>query len=231
MTDKAQEAIDIIKAAVNVRSEITTHYQQYKGLTNIAVEACGASHHDIKKAVDALYYLGGGWPSENSKGRMEALLDGFAGMYRVLDFIGSGHLVEQHLQPYGINVSIDADKKIKNKPFTENDKKFLDAEYSSAYFNLDEVTDVRQLVTAIVEECRELQSKICQKADLIKLELRPNAKGTLGIEDAEYDRLHDFVKLSAEEDDRSAEKAVNKRVQITSSITSFNQGLRAIKQK
>lgn len=229
--EQAEEAIDLISAAVKVRSEITEHYNQYKGLTAIAVFASGVSHHDIKKAVDALYYLGGGWPSANSKGRMEALLDGFAGMYRVLDFIGNGHLVEDHLKPYGISVSLLAEKAIPNKTFGANELKFLDAEYSSEYFNLTDITDTRSLVSAIVEECQALQGLICKKADSIKLDLRPNAKDVLGIEDVEYDRLVDFVKLQNKDDDRSKEKAVNKRTQISSSISSFNMGLMTIGKK
>jgi hypothetical protein len=228
---KAEEALGLIKTAVAIRAEITEHYSQYRALTDIAVYSAGVSHADVKKAVDALYYLGGGWPTPNSKGRMEALLDSFAGMYRVLDFIGSGQIVRDHLAQYGISVSLAPEHQIKNHELTPNEIKYLDNEYSSAYFNLDEITDLKTLIAAIVEECQELQRQICKKADIIKEELRPAAKTTLGVEDAEYDRLHDFVKLSINDDPRSEEKAISKRATINTSLSSFNIGMTTLGAK
>lgn len=219
---KAKEAIQLIQTAVGVREEITEHYKQYRALTEIAVYAADVSHADIKKAVDAIHYLGGGWPTPNSKGRMEALLDNFAGMFRVLDFIGRGDLVHEHLAQYGINVSIAEDKKIQDQELSENEIKFLDHEYSSEYFNISDIRNLRDLITAIVEECNELQTIICKKADLIKDELRPAAKGTLELEDAEYDRLHDFVKLAKKDE---SDKTVSKKAKINTSLSAYNVGL------
>ena len=222
---KAEQALGIIRTAVGVRAEITEHYRQYKALTDIAEQATGVPHADVKKAVDAIHYLGGGYPSPNSKGRMEALLDGFAGMYKVLEFIGSGHLVIEHLAQYGITATIADEHKLKDRELTPNELKYLDQEYSSAYFHLTEVRTTRQLVTAIVEECNALQTTICQKADVIKDELRPSAQATLEIEDAEYDRLHDFVKFQAE---AKVDKAQNKRIKINTSLSGLNAGLAQI---
>lgn len=226
--EKASEAISYIQDAVNVRAEINELQRQYSGLTEIASLAAGVSHHDLKKSVDALYYLGGGYPTPHSKGKMEAALDAVAGMYRVLDFIGKGDLVVNHLAQFGITISLSEDRKIHNHELTDNERHYLDKEYSSKYFGLDELTDVKSLIVAIVEECTVLQSEICDKADTIKHILRPNAKGILGIEDEEYSRLEDFVKLAAKDDDKSMEKIVSKKALINSSIQSFNAGMIAI---
>ena len=85
--------------------------------------------------------------------------------------------------------------------------------------------DTRELVTTIVMECNELQTQICKKADVIKDELRPNAQSTLEIEDAEYDRLHDFVKLSIGTTKSAPDKAHNKRIKLNTSLTGLNAGL------
>lgn len=72
-----KKGIETVKRAIEVRAQISELYQQYHALSAVAGRAAEVKHHDFKRAVDALYYLGGGWPSENSKGRMEALLDNF----------------------------------------------------------------------------------------------------------------------------------------------------------
>ena len=219
---KAEQALGIIRTAVGVREEITEHYRQYKALTDIAELAVAVPHADVKKAVDALHYLGGGYPSPNSKGRMEALCDGFAGMYKVLEFIGEAQIVVKHLAQYGITVALADEHKLKDRDLTENELKFLDAEYSAAFFNLSTVKTTRELVTTIVMECNELQTQICKKADVIKDELRPSAQETLEIDDPEYDRLHDFVKLQI---GSKPEKAQSKRIKINTSLSGMNAGL------
>lgn len=103
---RAKQAVAKIKEAVSVRAQITELYKEYRALSNVACEAAILSHNNLKRAVDALYYFGGGWPTPDSKGRMEALLDNFVGMYRILHFIGEGHKVETHLKKYGVTVSL-----------------------------------------------------------------------------------------------------------------------------
>lgn len=171
--NKATEAVTIIREAISVRAEITELYKQYRALTDTACFAAELKPSDVKRAVDALYYLGGGWPSENTKGRMEALLENFVGMYQVLDFIGHGELVRTHLAKFGITATIDPAFAIENRDLDTNEKSFLDRTYSSAYFGMNELHTMKDLVAAVVMECQELQSQICQLADRIKDELKP----------------------------------------------------------
>src|SRR5271154_6219700 len=92
-----RKAISGITKAVEIRGQITKLYKRYRK-HQIAVEgAAKVAPHNFKRAVDAVYYLGGGWPHPSSKGRMEAVLGNVAEMYRVLTFVGKGEMVENYL--------------------------------------------------------------------------------------------------------------------------------------
>lgn len=224
----AKNGIKLINQAIVVRSEISDLYSKYRSLSNLAKESSEILHGDLKRAVDALYYFGGGWPTENSKGRMEALLDNFTGMYRVLDFIGEGSKVEAHLARMGIKVSIDAEFKIVNRELGANEIAYLRKEFKSTVFNIKDLRDSRDLVSAIVMECQELQGNICRLADTIKDGLHPQAKESLGVEDEEFDRLCDIAKTVSKGTPKAEVSAVNKKVKINNSITAFHAGLKAI---
>jgi metal-sulfur cluster biosynthetic enzyme len=222
---KAKAALGLIREAIQVRAEITELYKQYRALTDTACFAAELNHRDVKRAVDALYYFGGGWPTENSKGRMEALLENFVGMYRILDFIGEGHKVTEHLAKFGVSVSLADEFKIENRVLTANEKAFLDRTYSSEYFNMDDLTDMRSLVNAVVVECMDLQRAICGMADKIKDDLKPAVEDALGIETQEYDRLHDIVRMSGRPNPRRPDAVQNKKVTINQSVSGLHAGL------
>lgn len=100
---------------------------KYHALTGATASAPrDISRGDFKRAADAIYYLGGGWPNATSRGRMEILLDNFVGMYRILDFIGRGDMVVEHLKGLGVKVSLDPEFKIKNRSinYVELDRQF-----------------------------------------------------------------------------------------------------------
>lgn len=225
---KARKAIGIIRSVIEVRSNISDLYIQYRSLSSIANTASLITHSDLKRAVDALYYLGGGWPTENSKGRMEILLDNFAGMYRVLDFIGSGDLVKDYLFKYGIQVSLTEKFKIDNVNLSPNDKKYLEKEFNSSVFSTHDITDTKSLIIAIVEECLELQKQICQLADKIKDDLRPAAMDELDIENPEYDRLYNMTKIALKGTPKAETSVLSKKLKINNSLSHFSIGLNAI---
>lgn len=225
---KTQKAIETLREAVLVRKQITELYKKYREFTDMAVGAADLNHRDVKRAVDAMYYLGGGWPSENSKGRMEALLDNFVGMYRILEFTGSGHYVREHLALLGVTVTLDPQFAVTNKELTHNEIAFLKNLKEDSFH---EVKTVRDLVAAVLQECELLQGEICQLADTIKDELRPAAQKALNLEDPEYDRLHSLVAMSDDGTPRSDEKVINKKAGISQSMSAFNVGVSAIAVK
>lgn len=220
---KLKQGLATVKEAIATRKKISELYLKYHEFSSIVGDAAGIKHWDFKRSVDALYYLGGGWPHQNSKGRMEALLDNFIGMYRVLDFIGQGNLVVKHLADQGVTVSLDPKFKIDDRELTPNEIAFL--RKTAGYANLDGVNTVSGLVGACVNACRGLQGDICKLADTIKDGLKPKAQEALGVTDAEYDRIHDIVKFSQGGTDKGKSKAHAKKVKTNESITNYHQAV------
>lgn len=223
--ERIKEGVALMGEAIVIRRDINEIYKQYRALSNTACFAAGTNPHDFKRAVDALYYFGGGWPKPDSKGRMESLLENFVGMYRILDFIDSGHYVVDHLKKFGVSVSLDPAFKIEDRELEENEKKFLQSSYSSEYFGISDVKTIKDLVSAIVMECQELQREICGLADKIKLELRPAAIAAMEVEKPEYDRLLDLAQLTAKTTDRAKDRVTGKKATINQSVTNFHTGL------
>jgi len=209
------EGLAIVQEAIDVRRAITERYDTYKHLSEIVQSAALVEHSDFKGAVDAIYYLGGGWPTPNSKGRMEKLLDNFAGMYRVLTLVGKGNLVEEHLAEKGITVTLT--NPIQDVELSPGDIRFLNEELDMAKFEFTPST-LSELVSLCMEEAHELQAFICKHADLIKKELKPAAKGVLEVEDEEYDRIV-FLQKNID----APKKVVKKKNQIDGSIGRFKE--------
>lgn len=235
--EKLAKAVTIIRTAVDVRRQITDLYAQYNALCGaVTLASAGEAGNgvvkrpDLKRAVDALYYLGGGWPSPTSKGRMEALLDNFVGMYRVLDFIGEGSKVTEHLRKLGVTVALDPEFKLRNFELTPNDRKALNAEYRLAVLLGDDPTDFYELVSFVVMACQDLQSEICGLADQIKDDLRPAAMRTAEIQDEEYNRLHKLVQLRVKDTARTEDRVRAVRGTIDSSISNFNLAVQFTKE-
>lgn len=219
-----KQGLDAVKAAIQTRQEITALYEQYRSLQAAANQTAQISNGDFKLAVDALHYLGGGWPSENSKGRMERLLDNFAGMYCVLDFIGKGSLVTEHLSRLGITVNLHKDFAIQNVALTPNEVAYLKREYNIGFYGLDNPKDLRELITGLVLAGEMLQGDICQKADQIKDHLKPAALSKLGVVDEEYDRIRDILRFSIGESARP-KKAESVRADTAESVSNYNRAL------
>lgn len=208
--------LEIVKEAVDTRAAITERYKTYSQLSKMVQVTALVEHSDFKHAVDALYYLGGGWPTENSKGRMERLLDNMIGMYRILSFVGEGHLVEEHLAKKGVHVTLS--DHIKDVEFSEGDIKLLEEEFDLREFGFKPAT-LKELMRFCINEAMELQRFICNNADKIKLNLKPAAKNELGIEDEEFDRLFFMTKYSK----NKPERVVKRSKQIHTSFGNFRE--------
>jgi hypothetical protein len=217
-----EAAIQQLHEAVDTRVTISEHYRHYKSLSSIACLVIESSHNDIKRAVDALYYFGGGWPTENSKGRMESLLDNFAGMFKVMEFAGFGDMVTEHLAKQGISVTIN--EKFEDAELTENDYKYLTNEMKSDIFNVRDFKTRSDLVSGIIMELQDTQGIICKLADKIKLELKPSISSKLGIEDQEYDRLFDITRIVKVGSPKAKIKITDKKSKVETSISGFNKG-------
>lgn len=213
MSETVRLGLESLQSAVDTRAEITECYRVYSLLSKIVQVSAMVEHADFKNAVDALYYLGGGWPTENSKGRMEKLLDNFAGMYKILTLIGEGKLVEEHLALKGISVSLK--DPIADIELSDSDIRLLKEEYKMSQFNI-QATRLSDLVSACVEQAKTLQRSICHNADRIKEQFKPAAKAALQVEDEEYDRLIFMTKFK-----EKVERVAKKKNKIEGSVKAF----------
>lgn len=226
---KIKAGLASVRSAIAVRKKITELYAKYHEFSGLAEDAAGIKHFDFKRAVDALHYLGGGYPHPNSKGRMQALLDSFVGMYRILDFIGSGDLVVNHLKKQGVTCTLADEFRIDDRDLTANEITYLTGLMGAG--NVEGVATVRDLVTSLVYYCEGLQGDICKLADSIKDGHRPAAQEALGVTDEEYDRLHDIVKFTSGNTPKGEDKARTKKEKVALSFSNFNQALSFVTTK
>lgn len=222
-----QLGLDKLKQAIKIRGDISSVYRRYHSLTK-SIETFSSNkikHYDVKRAVDAIHYFGGGWPHPSSKGRMEGALDAIAGMFKVLALIGEGDMVKNHLAKRGIQIKLLKSGEFKNTPMADDFAEFLQKKYGFT----ERPTDLASLVRQVVDECDDLQGIICKKADIIRDELRPDIKEHLEIDDPEYDRLTDVMKLGlgTEKTRTRIPVKINK---VKGSIAGFNAASTLIKE-
>lgn len=211
--DELKKGLTNIKMAVDVRAKITKMYSEYNIISNQVTLETDITRADFKRAVDALYYLGGGWPHANSKGRLETMLDNFAAVLRILDFAGSAHVIHDHLAKHGITVKLSKSEQIKKHKLDHTPPDL----FSSPANNQD-------LVHQAITLCMSLQKEICENADVIKYSLKPGAKKSLMVEDEEYDRLFGAMRLKTT-GERGSEKLRQRQKVVTSSVHNFETAI------
>ena len=217
-----------LKEAIDLKKEIRAVYAKYHALSKaVQVFSQGKiKHFDLKRAVDAIHYFGGGWPHPNSKGRMEAMCDALAGMYKILTFIGKGDMVEDYLRTkHGITITITKSRHLKDVPFPPDVSAHLSKEYK-----IPRVASLSELTTVAVEKCDGLQSTICAKADIVRDDLRPSIKKDLQIEEPEYNRIVDIMKIH-QGPKKQTTRMDGKVKKVGSSFTNFNSTTKILRQK
>lgn len=215
-----------LKTATKIRLRISAIYRRYHALSKLVqtMSKDRIKHFDIKRAVDAIHYFGGGWPYANSKGRMEALLDAFAGMYKVLHATGNGEMVEDHLREKGIKVELTKAGQLHDMNLDRQT-----AEQLAKKYGLETPETLFELLTQVVMVCDDMQTDICQLADVVRDDLRPKVQEQLGIDDPEYRRLADVMKLKLGTE--KAEARIDPRVKKTNaSMTNFYVAAKEVKR-
>jgi hypothetical protein len=201
-------AVKTVAEAVKVRDEISGYYRRYHGLAKIAMVFLNVKPHNFKKAVDAIYYLGGAGEYAD---RLAATLDSVAKMYMILDFIGEGKVVEEYLKDtYGIKISIPAKERIKEVKIGDRERVTINnlMKPKSHGIDMDEMKTNRDLVKFCFDGCLGLQSTICSTADYIKDHLKPKIENALLIQPPEYARFFNIAKakLGKKTEERQARK-------------------------
>ncbi|AVH84999.1 hypothetical protein RsoM2USA_70 [Ralstonia phage RsoM2USA] len=206
----------LINRAVSIRLEITDHYHEYEELKRLFAWLFNDDKKHLKTIVDGLYYLGGGWPTENTQGRLESMLDSFVKCYKYYHLIGKSDIINKYLEPHGIEISLT--RTVDSSDIDDTDAKYLMKEHS-IFATFKNTENRRDVMMEIVERCMELQGQICEKADIIKLDIKKKMKSNFGLDAPEFGRLVDIEKLKRV---RKPEKVRSKIENIHTSQDSFN---------
>lgn len=192
----------LFEQAANVRLSVDGLHKHYRAVSAVVTRAFGdehsISHKDVKTAVDAIHYLGGGYPSPNSPGRMEEMLDRMIGMFRLLTIMGRGNMVTDYCAERGVQIKLARGAEIKNKPVSRLLHNGLVKSFREAGVPdgaIEPTEDLSTLYATFIEYLNEVQTSICEGANVIKHEIRPAARNTCGLENAEFGRGLQAAKL------------------------------------
>lgn len=172
-----------------IRSNITDLWSQYR-LRALIFKRVFSNDKDYKLLVDGLYYYGGGYPSENSPGRMEDLVRKAASFINYYRLVGESNLVIDEFAKYGIGI-------FENSPIPNGELSLDSIQYIREIIpdfetnhNIElENTDKADLLTTLFNDGRAFQKDICRLADIIKLDHQPRILKDFSIVKHEFDKL------------------------------------------
>jgi hypothetical protein len=131
----------IVADSVKTRREINeVHWAKMNDLSKRFQDLTGLNHKDFQLAKNAIYYQGG-WPSPNTKPRVETAVANFAQLCRVLQYLGRDQQLKECFEQFGLKVEVTP---IASTP--------------------------TPMVQTIMDEAVALQRVICQMADSIKID-------------------------------------------------------------
>jgi hypothetical protein len=201
-------AVKLVAKAVKIREEIDVHYGHYHGLTKIALTLVKMKPHDFKRAVDAIYYLGG---AGDYPDRLAAFLDNFGKLYKLLTFLGHANEIDDYLmRNFGIKVSITAREKLKVAKLTHEERVLINTQFRPKTHGLDmEALETNlDVVRACFNGCLTLQGSICGLADKVKDDIKPKIEDALLIQPPEFQRFFGIAKakIGKKTEERQARK-------------------------
>lgn len=181
---------ELVDEASDIRIDINKKWKIIHGLKDIYGLFFKVDKSDIKyfkNAYDFIKYLGGGWPSKNSKGRMEEHLDALGHVFRMFSLTkGHDNIINKYLrEKYGLELTvIDKQKALfHDYDFSQKEKdgiKKLCEKHLIDVSKLD-VTSRVTLLNTMLSLGVEIQNDICKHADIIKLNLAHEAKSECKI--------------------------------------------------
>lgn len=221
-----ESGIAHLKEATKLRQKISAIYKRYGKLSKVvqSLSKGKIKHWDVKRAVDAVHYFGGGWPYPNSKGRMESMLDAFAGMFKVLHASGRGDMVKEYLRKKGITINLTKVGQLRDLNIDADQMKFISKKYG-----LPKASTLFELMEKVITECDGMQGKICGLADIVRDDLKPKIEKELDVDAPELTRLMDVMKLKLGTE--KAEGKINPKIKkVHSSFSNYHFASEAVKK-
>lgn len=147
----------------NVRKEINdVHRRSLKDLQIQFSKVTGLDHRLFIIAKDMLYYSGG-YPNENSRAKLDVMVERFAAICKILRFLGEESILNEYLKQYGIDVKITVGFENKEVDFEGKKQKMSDVSNS------------------LMEKALSLQEIICKLSDSIKIVAADEVEKKCGI--------------------------------------------------
>lgn len=184
---------------------------------------------NFKVISDWIYYLGGGWPRETSKGRMEEALDKFATAYIFLTLINRQNIANNYLNRFGISINLN-NKNIEKIKFDLNEKNI--SKFKSSWKKVFGVKksvpkNSIDLVNDLVNKAQELQRDICNLADKIKIDIVEDVKEDCELSKRNFLQCVSLGKINTKEKEKLFKK--KKTEIIKEKINEFHEAIKTIK--
>jgi hypothetical protein len=173
---------DEFERAVEIRRELNgVHWKQYRDMSLVFASMFGVKDGILKTIADMNYYQGG-YPSEESPARIDAMMWKVADVACFFNAVGRLDELNRGLAPAGFKIVSDApgspipmtmpdleDKKVAralNRLLADRDFKYK--------------PDSKEMIEWFLAQTKELQGVICEMADEIKIDIFEKVEEKLG---------------------------------------------------
>jgi hypothetical protein len=204
---------ETIHNAAEIRIGIRATYKKYRNLQKVFNIIFTDEVSVLKSLIDGIYYLGGGYPAENSPGRFEFAIEKAAKYARYYSFIGKQDLIISEFKKYGITISID--NELQDTLLSTNELQLIKEVLPN-----EQLMSRRDLLNRLIEIGCDYQRSICKNADIIKLDLKPRVLESSGM------HVHEFSKaleLEIDSVNTKSSKFTKKKQTFMKSILNFQQ--------
>lgn len=160
---------DLVEECVETRTYIDDILHPRYSELKKAFESLFNLDAKVFKRVNDLIYYQGGYPSENSPAKAEALADDIASALMVFDFIGNSQL-KRLLEKRGININISSNPLLLTLNIPDEKWNEVIGVLGVGYVTHEEKRNSLEILQQMIKEAQDLQGQICSKADSIKIE-------------------------------------------------------------
>lgn len=197
-----------LKDSIKIKIESDKKWKEFNVLKKYFDSIFPLYKGNFKAISDWIYYLGGGWPKENSKGRMEEALDKFSTAYIFLTLIDKQNIADNYLNKYGIKVSIESKnlEKIKFDLTKKTISKFQNTWKNIFNDNKTFPSNSIDLIKLLIVKSQELQKDICDLADMIKIDIADEVKDICDLSKRNFLQCVSLGKLNIKEKQKRFQK-------------------------
>lgn len=219
--------IDQIEDAVTAKKAVGELLGKEQELSEILSVALNANPVEMLKGLRAATYHETHQDEQTPQLRAVNLL---AGIVKFLRFIECDEGLQQMLDDAGISVSINPGREFVEQAVEPTDISYLEKQCGTDALPYNDIKTTKDLAFYAWSESIERRLNICEQMKIRKATKKTVVK-ELEVQPQEYSRLFQITGLAVEDTDKSASKVFEHQAQISSSLSNFNIGLKAISRK